>query len=127
MEIKYTMKINELRSLIQEAIKAEQKIAPKITPEILRKLIREEIEAVMQEEDTVDEIFGFGSPATDAELDAWLNAPKRRSIKDYLVKLGDEKYQKWRTFVKDKYKSNIKNDEAIMNIRWDDQSGGWKS
>ena len=83
----------------------------------------------LNENQNINEIFGLGEPATDAQLDAWL--AKRPNIKVYLdknvkAKYGEEVYQKWREFVKKKFKSNIKNDEAIMNVSWDSDKGEWR-
>jgi len=148
------MKINALRALIQEVIAEETALLENETPskdksetkemtweELLaavKKMVTDKQKAAqlvnaikegLNENQDINEIFGLGEPATDAQLDAWL--AKRPNIKTYLdknvkAKYGEEVYQKWREFVKKKFKSNIKNDEAIINVSWDNDKGEWK-
>lgn len=152
------MKINELRALIQEVIieevtLLENETSSKDKPDTkemtweellaavkkmvknkkqaaqIVKVLKESLNENLNENEKVDEIFGFGEPATDAQLDAWL--AKRPQVKSYLdknikVKYGEDVYNKWREFVKKKFKSNIKNDEAILNVAWDDTKKEWK-
>ncbi len=114
------MKINELRSIIREVI------AEEIANESVNKkqLAINEIKRIISEneiaeEDLVDEgiLDLFKSkPATDEELDAYLN--RNKALKASLTKMDPERAKKWREFVKVKKADRIKKDEAILNIRW---------
>jgi hypothetical protein len=120
------MKINELRSIVREVIAEEianesvnkKKIA---IAEIKRIISENEIE-----EEEIEEIFGFGKkkPATDEELDAYLNrAPK---LKASLAKMDPSKAKKWREFVKVNKADRIKDDEAILNVKWNEEKQDWE-
>lgn len=119
------MKLQELRTIIREVIAEEianesyNKKATAIN-EIKRIIAENEIE-----ETELEEIFGIGKkPATDAELDAYLN--KNKALKDSLAKMDPEKAKKWREFVKVKKANRIKNDEAILNVRWNSEKSEWE-
>jgi hypothetical protein len=108
----------ELLAAVKKMVTDKQKAAQ------LVKAIKESLDENLNEG-----FLGIGDPATDAQLDAWL--AKRPNIKAYLDKnvkarYGEEVYQKWREFVKKKFKSNIKNDEAIINVSWDNDKGEWR-
>jgi hypothetical protein len=120
------MKLNELRSIIREVIVEEianesynkKKLA---INEIKRIIAENEIE-----EEEIEEIFGLGKkkPATDEELDAYLS--RNSKLKAYVAKMDPEKAKKWREFVKVNKADRIKDDEAILNIYWDEKENNWK-
>ena len=116
------MKKSELQSLINECIGEvlnEGKAAKKkeAIKEIKRIIAENEIE-----KKEVDEIFGFSSkPATDEELDKWLKG--NPAMSKGLSKMESEKAKSWREFVKKEFAKNIKNDEAILNVSFED--GKW--
>jgi len=117
------MKKSELQSLINECIGEvlnEGKVAKKkeAIKEIKRIIAENEIE-----ETEIDEIFVFGSkPATDEELDKWLKG--NPAMSSGLKKMEAEKAKSWREFVKKEFAKNIKNDEAILNVTF--ENGEWK-
>jgi len=109
----------ELLAAVKEMVTNKKKAAQ------LVKVIKESL----NENQDINEIFGFGEPATDAQLDAWL--AKRPNIKAYLDKnviarYGEEVYKKWREFVKKKFKKEILNGSAIYNVSWDSDKGEWR-
>jgi hypothetical protein len=114
----FTMKINELRSIIREVI------AEEIDNESVNKkqLAINEIKNLISESELteveLEEIFGVfkSKPATDEELDAYLN--RNKALKSSLAKMDPEKAAKWKEFVKTKKADRIKKDEAILNVRW---------
>jgi hypothetical protein len=116
------MKRTELQSLINECIgevlnegKANKK---KLAIKEIKRIIAENEIA----ETELDEIFGFGSkPATDEELDKWLKG--NPAMTKGLGKMEAEKAKSWREFVKKEFAKNIKNDEAILNVAFED--GKW--
>lgn len=119
------MKLQELRQIIREVISEElandsyNKKAKAIN-EIKRIIAENEIEEI-----ELEEIFGIGKkPATDAELDAYL--AKNKALKSSLEKMDPEKAKKWREFVKVKKANRIKNDEAILNVRWNTEKSEWE-
>lgn len=114
------MKIQELRTIIREVIAEELAIKEsKSTKSSAFNAIQKIIVENELDETEIEEIFGFGKkPATDEELDKWLNG--NAAIKASLAKMDPEKASKWREYVKINNASNIKNGEAIMNIKWDD-------
>jgi len=117
------MKHTELKSLINECVsevmaeaKAEKK---KKALEKLKEIISEnEIE-----ENDLNELFG-SKPASDQELDAYL--AKNPKLKASLDKMDPAKAKTWREFVKTKKASRIKNDEAILNVTYDEATKSWK-
>jgi uncharacterized protein YeaO (DUF488 family) len=117
------MKKSELQSLINECIGEvlnEGKVAKKkeAIKEIKRIITENEIDEI-----ELDEIFGFGSkPATDEELDKWLKG--NPAMSSGLKKMEAEKAKSWREFVKKEFAKNIKNDEAILNVTF--ENGEWK-
>ena len=120
------MKINELRSIIREVI------AEEIANESVNKkqLAINEIKRIISEneiaEAELEELFGFGKkkPVTDEELDAYLiRNPK---LKTFISKMDPDKAKKWREFVKVEKADRIRDDEAILNIYWDEQAKEWK-
>jgi len=117
------MKKSELQSLINECIGEvlnEAKSAKKkeAIKEIKRIIAENEID-----ENELNEFFGFGSkPATDEELDKWLKG--NPAMSSGLKKMEAEKAKSWREFVKKEFAKNIKNDEAILNVTF--ENGEWK-
>jgi hypothetical protein len=108
----------ELLAAVKKMVTDKQKAAQ------LVKAIKESLDENLNEG-----FFGIGEPATDAQLDAWL--AKRPNIKTYLnknviVKYGEDVYKKWREFVKKKFKKEILNGSAIMNVSWDSDKGEWR-
>lgn len=120
------MKLQELRTIIREVIAEEianesyNKKATAIN-EIKRIIAENEIE-----ETELEEIFGFGKkkPVTDEELDAYLS--RNPKLKTFISKMDPDKAKKWREFVKVEKADRIRDDEAILNIYWDEQAKEWK-
>ena len=122
------MKINELRSIVREVIAEE--IANESVNK--KKIAIDEIKNIISENELseveLEEIFGFGKkkkePATDEELDAYLG--RNPKLKNYIAKMDPDKAKKWREFVKINKADRIKDDEAILNIYWDEKESEWK-
>lgn len=113
------MKRTELQKLINECI-------VEVLNEDKKVLAINEIKRIIAENELseieLDEIFGFGSkPATDEDLDKWLKG--NPAISAALNKMESEKANSWREFVKKEFAKNIKNDEAILNVKYED--GKW--
>jgi len=120
------MKINELRSIIREVI-AEEIASESVNK---KKIAIAEIKNIISENELseveLEEIFGMfkSKPATDEQLDAYLN--KNKALKASLAKMEPEKANKWKEFVKTKKADRIKNDEAILNVRWNNEKSEWE-
>jgi hypothetical protein len=123
------MKKSELQSLINECIgevlnegkAAKKKDAIKKIKNIIaeNELSEADIEEGLR--DTLKKVFTT-EPATDAELDAWLKG--NPAMSSGLKKMEAEKAKSWREFVKKEFAKNIKNDEAILNVTF--ENGEWK-
>jgi hypothetical protein len=120
------MKINELRSIIREVIVEE--IANESVNK--KKVAIAEIKRIISEselaEAELEEIFGIfkSKPATDEELNAYLN--RNPKLKAGLAKMDPERVKKWKEFVKTKKANNIKNDEQILNVKWNAEKNEWE-
>lgn len=116
------MKIQELRTIIREVIAEELAIKEsKNTKSSALNAIQKIIaENELDEADVEEAFLGFGKtkPATDEELDKWLNG--NAAIKASLAKMDVEKAKKYREYVKINNADNIRKGEAILNIKWDD-------
>ena len=62
-------------------------------------------------------------PVTDAEIDTWLS--KRAAIKKAFDKMDPAKASKWKEFVKKEFADSIRKDEAILNVKWDEEKQAW--
>lgn len=114
------MKKSELQQLISECIAevlAEDKKTLAIN-EIKRIIAENELD-----EAELDEVFGIfkSKPATDDELNKWLKG--NPAISKKLAEMEPEKANSWKEFVKKEFASNIKNDEAILNVTY--ENGKW--
>jgi len=125
------MKKSELQSLINECISEvlnEGRASKKnlAIREIKRIIAENEIgEAELGEAFDLKGLFK-SKPVTDEELDKWLNSNPQGKKNMAAMKVSDpEKYNKWREFVKKNFAKNIKNGEAILNVKYDDTTKEW--
>jgi len=117
------MKQTELKAIINECVREvmnEEKVAKK---KLALQKIKEIISENEIEETEVNELFG-SKPATDQELEAYLS--KNPKLKASLEKMDPEKAKTWKEFVKTKKANRIKNDEAILNVTYDEATKSWK-
>lgn len=117
------MKPAELKTLINECVREVMNEEKATKKKAALKKIQEIISENEIEETEVNELFG-SKPASDQELDAYL--AKNPKLKASLDKMDPAKAKTWRDFVKTKKASRIKNDEAILNVTYDEATKSWK-
>lgn len=120
------MKQSEFRSIINECVRevlAEGRHSKKAKA---IKAIREIITENELDEAEVEEAFKnpfAKKPITNQDVDAYL--AKNPKLKAMIAGFDPDKKEKWYKIVIAKKADRIKNDEAILNLKWDDAKKDW--
>lgn len=117
------MKHTEFKKLLNECVRevlAEGRQSKKARAiKVIREIITEN---ELSEADLEEGLFSK-KPITNVEVDAYL--AKNPKLKSMINGFDADKKAKWYKFVIAKKADRIKNDEAILNVKWDDVKKDW--
>lgn len=117
------MKQSEFESIVNVCVRevlAEGRHSKKVKA---IKAIREIITEYNISENDLEEGFFSKKPITNQDVDAYL--AKNPKLKAMVNGFDTDKKAKWYKFVITKKADRIKNDEAILNVKWDDVKKDW--